>query len=597
MRRELEILIADRAFETRFQPIVDPRSRRPFAHEAFSRAASRFRALEQPTDLFAAARRYDLARPLDQACLELAVRRFQEAELSGRLLLNVFPGTLLLWTGFGPWLEEVLKGWGLEPGRVIVALTGQLALGDVTLLRESTLQLREQGFAIAIDGLGSSSSGMMTWAELRPDYVKIDRYFLTNIEQSPVQAECVRSAVDAARVLGSRVIAEGIESAPQCERVLDLGVDYVQGHFLGLPALEPAMGSAAAAWLEHRGTPKVASLIESVLIEIEPIEPDALVMEAVKRFFADRTLGALPVVSAGKPLGVVWRDDLFTDIVASARESARKPRIVRDVMDDNPPLLDVATRLMLAARFVSEPTGHRQRSEFLVVDPDGYRGIGRTSDLLRRVVEQHQDAASLENPLTLLPGKRRLREQLERLSSTRGSGVLCHLDIDHFKSFNDRYGHARGDQVLVNVSEALSRHADPDVDFIGHAGSDDFVLVMRSRDWRERLTRVLNDFAATVPSFYDAADREAGSIRLAERTGEWRRAPFMSLSVAAIDTVGYEHDLSSPQAAALMRKIEALAKAHPGNAFFLAFGGALFDLSEEFDMREEREERLQAASG
>jgi diguanylate cyclase (GGDEF)-like protein len=213
------------------------------------------------------------------------------------------------------------------------------------------------------------------------------------------------------------------------------------------------------------------------------------------------------------------------------------------------------------------------------------------------VVEQHQDAASLENPLTLLPGKRRLREQLERLSSTRGSGVLCHLDIDHFKSFNDRYGHARGDQVLVNVSEALSRHADPDVDFIGHAGSDDFVLVMRSRDWRERLTRVLNDFAATVPSFYDAADREAGSIRLAERTGEWRRAPFMSLSVAAIDTVGYEHDLSSPQAAALMRKIEALAKAHPGNAFFLAFGGALFDLSEEFDMREEREERLQAASG
>jgi diguanylate cyclase (GGDEF)-like protein len=333
-----------------------------------------------------------------------------------------------------------------------------------------------------------------------------------------------------------------------------------------------------------------------VLIEIEPIAEEALVMEAVKRFFADELLAALPVVTAGKAVGMVWRDDLFTAVVASARESARKPRCVRDIMDDNPPLLDVATRLLLAARFVSEPTGRRHRGEFLIVDPDGYRGVGRTNELLRRVVEQQAEAASLENPLTLLPGKRRLREQLDRLASTRGSGVLCHLDIDHFKAFNDRYGHARGDQVLVSVSETLSRHADPDVDFIGHAGADDFVLVMRSRDWRERLTRVLNDFAVIVPSFYDSADREAGSIRLAERTGEWRRAPLMSLSVAAIDTVGYEHDLSSPQAAALMRKIEGLAKAHPGNAFFLAFGGALFDLSEEFEVREAREERLAATA-
>jgi diguanylate cyclase (GGDEF)-like protein len=304
-------------------------------------------------------------------------------------------------------------------------------------------------------------------------------------------------------------------------------------------------------------------------------------MEAVKRFFADEALGALPVVASGKPLGVVWRDELFTRVVASARDDARQPRVVRDVMDPEPPVVDLATRLTQAARMVSEPTGHRHRDEFLVVDPDGYRGVGRTLEVLRKVVGQQQDAASLEHPLTLLPGNRRVREQLERLRATHGAGVLCHLDIDYFRAYNERYGHARGDQVLVALSETLSRHADPDVDFVGHAGSDDFVLVLRSRDWRERLIRVLHDFAALVPSFYDSSDRDTGSVRLTERTGEWRRVPLMSLSVAALDTVGYEHDLSSPQAVALMHKIESLAKRKQGNSFFLAFGGHLFDLSDE----------------
>jgi diguanylate cyclase (GGDEF)-like protein len=317
-------------------------------------------------------------------------------------------------------------------------------------------------------------------------------------------------------------------------------------------------------------------------------------MEAVKRFFADERLGAVPVVQDREAVGIVWRDELFAQVVASARESARKPRSIRDVMDAHPPLIDIAARIAQAGRLLGEPSGPRRHDEFLIVDPEGYRGIGRSSEVLRRVIEQQQQAASLENPLTQLPGNRRVREQLERLKSTRGSAVLCHLDIDHFKAFNAVYGLARGDQVLVCLSEILSRHADPDVDFVGHSGADDFVLVMRSRDWRERLSAVLRDFAAASPGFYSQEDREAGVVRVLERTGIFRRVALMSLSLAALDTVGYEYDLSSPQAVALMHKVEGLAKIREGNSFFLAFGGQIFDLSDEFAPREQPLERLVA---
>ena len=70
--------------------------------------------------------------------------------------------------------------------------------------------LRALGCEIAIDDFGTGISGLKVWSELRPDYVKIDRYFIARIETDPVAVELLRAMLDMAHVLGSRVVAEGI---------------------------------------------------------------------------------------------------------------------------------------------------------------------------------------------------------------------------------------------------------------------------------------------------------------------------------------------------------------------------------------------------
>ncbi len=96
---------------------------------------------------------------------------------------------------------------------------------------------------------------LKTWSAVRPEYVKVDRYFVSGIEHDPVRAEILRSVVDMARAIGCRVIAEGVENAEQCTLALELGVDHLQGYLLGRPQSVPRVEPAVFCGLDRGSQP------------------------------------------------------------------------------------------------------------------------------------------------------------------------------------------------------------------------------------------------------------------------------------------------------------------------------------------------------
>jgi len=114
---------------------------------------------------------------------------------------------------------------GMPPDRCVIELTEESLLDDYARLRSTLQRLREAGCAIAIDDLGAGSSGLRTWSELKPDYVKIDRYFVSGIDSDQTKLEFVRSMLDMGRAMGCRVIAEGVETERECRELVDLGID------------------------------------------------------------------------------------------------------------------------------------------------------------------------------------------------------------------------------------------------------------------------------------------------------------------------------------------------------------------------------------
>jgi GGDEF domain-containing protein len=164
-----------------------------------------------------------------------------------------------------------------------------------------------------------------------------------------------------------------------------------------------------------------------------------------------------------------------------------------------------------------------------------------------------------------------------QLMARRRPFIACHLDLDHFKAFNDTYGYSRGDQVLLHVAQAITSVLRPRVDFVGHVGGDDFVFFLRSQDWSLRLSGMLQELSASLANFHSSEHREAGGYSALDREGATRRFPLLSVSIGAVE-VGAGPSMTVEVVADKLRRTKALAKMHFGNSCMLSTGDRVLDL-------------------
>jgi EAL domain-containing protein (putative c-di-GMP-specific phosphodiesterase class I) len=102
-------------------------------------------------------------------------------------------------------------------------------------LRARRLRLRELGFRLAVDDLGSGYAGLASYACLEPDFVKLDRGLVAGIDREPIKRRLVASIVSVSRELGIAVVAEGIETATEKQAMGELGCELMQGFFFRRP--------------------------------------------------------------------------------------------------------------------------------------------------------------------------------------------------------------------------------------------------------------------------------------------------------------------------------------------------------------------------
>ena len=238
MDSELDYVLRYRVLQTLFQPVFDALTSRVYGYEALVRGPSNS-PLHAPLPLIRAATQAGRLFELDLICRELAIRRFQQLALPGRLFLNVNPLSLMEPTFKHGETLRLLHEVQLAPERVVIEVTEQQPLEDYAILKAAVAHYTEAGFEIAIDDLGAGYAGLRLWSELRPCYVKIDHHFVENISTDHVKREFVRSIGEMAVRLGCKVVAEGIETEEDYQTVQDLGIRLHQGYHLARPLAEP----------------------------------------------------------------------------------------------------------------------------------------------------------------------------------------------------------------------------------------------------------------------------------------------------------------------------------------------------------------------
>lgn len=175
------------------------------------------------------------------------------------------------------------------------------------------------------------------------------------------------------------------------------------------------------------------------------------------------------------------------------------------------------------------------------------------------------------NPLTKLPGNTSIIQRIQSLIDRKEDFALAYCDLDYFKSFNDKYGFSRGDEVLMMsarvVVNTIKAYGGPRT-FVGHVGGDDFVFITPPETVEITCQKVVESFDSIVPQFYDRKDREQGCIKSIDRQGQARTFPLMAVSIAVV----FNRDgrlKHYGEASALAMSLKKKAKENPKSCYVL----------------------------
>jgi hypothetical protein len=226
----------------------------------------------------------------------------------------------------------------VSPRMVVLEITEHERVHDMDGLVEVARALHAVGLSLALDDFGDGRSSLRLWSQIRPDIVKIDKYFSRDISCSADKLKTLQALLQIADVFGTALVAEGIENEADLRVIRDLGIAYGQGYFLGRPGAEvqPEILAAAVEVLhdtrvavmpEQRYVARMGQLRHLSLIHAPAIGCRASNDEVAAIFQAYPELHALAVVDDERPWPSSTASTSWTTMppCISGRSSARSP--------------------------------------------------------------------------------------------------------------------------------------------------------------------------------------------------------------------------------------------------------------------------------
>lgn len=548
-----------------FQPIIDLSTGHIHGYEALLRGPDGT-SLHAPIPLFTAAAAVGRLYELENMARNKALEGFAQQQLPGKLFLNMSPNCLLdpkFRTGE---TLKLLEKYQIDPQKIVIEITEHQPIDDFKLLSSAVNHYRNMGFTVALDDLGEGNSSLRLWSEIKPNYVKLDKHFVTTLTEDDPRYNFVEIISRLAHTLGTKVIAEGIEN----ERIISIlhkfNIEFGQGYFFAKPVASPNKSPNWHPNLQANTQQPGIHRYARDLAKAEPtLQANTSLANTLEYFLAHPTIQAMAVLNKTEVLGIIERKTI-TDLFAGrfGRDlHSKKP--VSTLVDKRSIVVAANTPLDVISQLITQRIDQNHHGIFAVVEQGEYLGIGYFIDLLKAITDVKINLAKAANPLTGLPGNQAIQTAIQKRLANNNQFVALYFDLDNFKPFNDTYGYELGDRVIIDVAKMLEQHTQAD-EFIGHIGGDDFICLWQTNQWQARLNNLFTDFNHHHAHWYPASAIEAKGFTGLDRQQKQQFFELLCLSVGAVVYAGDESFNFHHQLAEAASKAKKQAKAIPGNS-------------------------------
>lgn len=232
-----------------YQPIVHAGTGAVDCYECLARMTTREGEILSAQDWIPVAERLGLIRKIDRRIADIALGVIGKVP-NVSLALNISASTAT----DGGWVRSFLASLNREPSaarRLTVELTETLALRDLEESSKFISRLREIGCRVAIDDFGAGYTSFKNLQYLDVDMVKIDGSFIQRLQESEDNQLFVRTLIALARNFNVQTVAEWVLKEADAALLRDMGVDFLQGYFIGAPDIAPAFLERAAAEAQY----------------------------------------------------------------------------------------------------------------------------------------------------------------------------------------------------------------------------------------------------------------------------------------------------------------------------------------------------------
>ena len=246
--QDLIRIMRDGSFQTYFQPIIDLQAEKRiiFAYECLLRPIKDGELLP-PYPLFEFARNANLHNYLDQKARESSI--ISSSRKLGddvKIFINFLPSSIYNPEFCLRHTFQFVEKYNVSPENLVFEVVESEKIQDLVHLQNIFRTYKNSGMQVALDDVGAGYSTLEVLEALQPDYVKIDRDYISFCDEMKDKQLFLQNVMAISRKLGVKVLAEGIERKEELEFCRGLGIHYAQGYYIGKPSEEPLKGEELA---------------------------------------------------------------------------------------------------------------------------------------------------------------------------------------------------------------------------------------------------------------------------------------------------------------------------------------------------------------
>ena len=530
-----------------FQPIIYAQSGKLYAVEALLRNVQDIPNITNIDDLFDLVFSNDYLYEFDLLLREKAIKKFANINIPNLKLFYNLDNRIIYNKNYSSGnTQKILTKYNLSKDKIIFELSEKGTSIEQNALSTMLQRYKQSGYSIAIDDFGIGVSGLKLLYFSEANIIKIDRFFISNIDQDSKKKLFCSSIIDMAHIMGMQVIAEGVETQKEFYTCKDIGADFIQGFLVQKPTknineIKPIYNDISNLILDDKREDQNKFIDEQFIDKIEPLPVNSSLYDIILHFKKNTDHNFVPIIDEFRYfLGIIYESDIKKISYSQYGLSlAQNQNFSTTLLKYLKPALSVEMAWGIDKILEMYNLNFQNSLGIFITNSDKYLGFINLNSLLTMSYKRNIEIATNQSPLTKLPGNNQIEKFIA--NSFRNIQIntthIIYFDFNDFKPFNDIYGFRQGDRAILIFSELLQKRY-PKNSFIAHIGGDDFFVGLTDFAFEDvfKLTLdIQNEFEYSAKNLYSKEDKEIGYIVSKDRFGTTRNFNLLSVSCAIVE--------------------------------------------------------------